>query len=290
MISCQIKKALHTASGPVPLEIDWTIEKGSFTTLYGPSGAGKTTLLRILAGLLRPDSGSIVVDKTTWYNRDSKTFIPPQRRQVGLVFQEYALFPNMTVAENLAFALAKNQHKDAVEELVDIMELQEFLQRKPEQLSGGQKQRVALARALVPKPKILLLDEPLSALDRAMRSKLQDYLLSLHRRYELTTVLVSHDSSEILKTSDTMVVLENGQIVKKGHPSKVLTGQELSGKFQFSGEITSMDLQGFLCIISVLIGNDLVKVVADTSEVQQLQVGDKILVASKAFNPVIKKL
>lgn len=290
MITCQVKKVLDTTAGALQIELDWTIEKGSFTTLYGASGAGKTTILRMLAGLVQPDSGTIKVGESTWFDSDKKTFLSPQKRGVGLVFQDYALFPNMSVQENLAFALTKNQSSDVIDELVEIMELQGFMERKPEQLSGGQRQRVALARSLVPRPEVLLLDEPLSALDRTLRSKLQEYLLTLHRRFGLTTILVSHDSAEILKTSDRMVVLEEGKITKKGHPSKVLVGQELSGKFQFSGEITSIDTQSFLWIISVLIGNDLVKVVADKGEVQQLQVGDKVLVASKAFNPVIKKL
>lgn len=290
MIECQLHKKLEGPNGAMNLAIDWQLAPGTFASLYGVSGAGKTSILRMMAGLLKPDTGSITVNGTTWFDAQKNINLPPQKRRLGFVFQEYALFPNMTVAQNLAFALPKGQAKNIVSELVELMELGDLLERKPDLLSGGQKQRIALARAIVPLPQLLLLDEPLSALDREMRSKLQAYLLTLHNTYQLTTVLVSHDTAEILKTSDRMYLLEGGRIVKEGKPSTLLTGSELSGKFQFTGEIVDLEQQGFLWIVSVLIGRDLVKVVADESEIDSFKVGDRVLVASKAFNPVIKKL
>jgi len=170
------------------------------------------------------------------------------------------------------------------------VELGELKKRKPGSLSGGQRQRVALARVLVQKPEILLLDEPLSALDHEMRFILQGYILQLHREFGLTTLLVSHDISEILKMSDEIIELEQGKIIRQGQPLDIFSHKEVSGKFQFTGEVIGMVKQDFIFIISILIGKDMVKVIADEEEARTLEVGDKVLVASKAFNPVIKKL
>jgi len=196
----------------------------------------------------------------------------------------------MTVKENLEYALDKNQDIGIVKELIEIIELTDLQDRKPETLSGGQKQRIALARALVRQPQILMLDEPLSALDRVMRTKLQDYILHVHRKYNLTTILVSHEMSEIFKLSDQMLVLENGTITRQGTPMDIFTNRHISGKFQFTGEILHIEKEDIIYIISVLIGNNLVKVVADQSEAQQFSIGEKVLVASKAFNPMIEKI
>ena len=158
----------------------------------------------MLSGLLRPDSGIIKVGETIWFDGDKNIDLKPQQRKVGYVFQDYALFPNMSVRQNLEYALRKGQDKAIIGELLQFAELNELEQRKPETLSGGQKQRVALARALVQRPEILILDEPLSALDLKMRIKLQEYLLQVHKRYKLTTILVSHDIGEIVKLSDNV--------------------------------------------------------------------------------------
>jgi molybdate transport system ATP-binding protein len=272
------------------LEIDLKIASGSFVTLYGKSGAGKTTILRMLAGLFTPDRGIIEVNGITWLDTSTGINQPPQKRNVGFVFQDYALFPNMTVKENLLFAGEKGRDQKIVQDLIEINELGDLQHRKPGTLSGGQQQRVALARALVQTPQILMLDEPLSALDNEMRLKLQHYVLEMHREFGLTTVLISHDISEILKMSDIMLVLDQGKITRQGTPAEVLTNKEVSGKFQFTGEVIAMEKQDFIFILSILIGKDLVKVVADESEAKTLNIGDKVLVASKAFNPIIKKL
>jgi molybdate transport system ATP-binding protein len=181
------------------LDLDLTIEKGQFVTLFGESGAGKTSTLRMLSGLLKPDSGTITVGNSTWFDSSRGIDLKPQQRKVGYVFQDYALFPNMTVLQNLEYALQKNQDNGKIRELLEFAELDELQHRSPETLSGGQKQRVALARALVQRPEILILDEPLSALDLKMRIKLQEYLLKVHKTYNLTTILVSHDIGEIVK-------------------------------------------------------------------------------------------
>lgn len=290
MIELSIHKKLMSTSGAMLLQINTSIEKGSFITLYGKSGAGKTSILRILAGLLSPDKGKIIVNSTTWLDTEKSINLSPQKRKIGLVFQDYALFPNMSVKENLEFALNKNVQKNIISELIEIVELGELQNRKPYTLSGGQKQRVALARALVQKPELLLLDEPLSALDNEIRIKLQQYILKVHREYNLTTILVSHDISEILKMSDTILEIDNGKIIKQGTPLEVFTNNEVSGKFQFTGEVIALEKQDFIYIVSILIGKDFVKIIADENEAKKLHIGDKVLVASKAFNPIIKKI
>jgi molybdate transport system ATP-binding protein len=290
MIELSINKKLLSPSGEMALQLTVDIEKGNFVTLYGKSGAGKTSTFRIIAGLLEADEGRIVVNGETWLDTSLGIKLKPQKRKVGFLFQDYALFPNMTVKENLEFATGKSQDGKIIKELVEIMELGELQSRKPETLSGGQKQRVALARSLVQRPKVLLLDEPLSALDMEMRLKLQPYILQVHKDYGLTTILISHDTSEILKMSDLMIVIDEGQIIKQGTPAEVFTHKEVSGKFQFVGEVISMERQDFIFIVSVLIGNELVKVISNESEVESLEIGDKVLVASKAFNPIIKKI
>lgn len=290
MIEFKISKKLQSASGEMTLNLDFRIKENDFVTLYGASGSGKTTTLQILSGLMNPDEGIIKVNNTIWLDNHSKINMPPQKRKIGYVFQDYALFPNMSVRENLTFALEKGQDKTIVDELLQTMELVSLQHQKPNQLSGGQQQRVALARALVRKPDILLLDEPLSAIDTEMRLRLQDYLLEAHRKYKLTTILVSHDISEIYKLSDKVLVIENGIITKQGTPSEVFSSHSNSGKFQFIGEILKIEKENFIYIVSVLIGTNIVKVIAMEEEVRILNVGEKIVVSSKAFNPILTKL
>jgi molybdate transport system ATP-binding protein len=290
MIRLKIKKRLFSAEGEMDLAVDMRVSEGDFVTLFGKSGAGKTTLLRILAGLDAPDEGVITVGEETWYDSAAELNLPPQRRRVGFLFQDYALFPNMTVRKNMEFALDKRHDRSAVDELLRTVGLQELSERLPDTLSGGQKQRVALARALVRRPKILLLDEPLSALDLQMRLKLQDELLDIHRRFGVTTLMVSHDLSEIFKLSDKVFMIENGGIVRSGTPSELFMQDELGGKFRFTGEVLRIEKEGVVHILTLLIGNSIVRVVGTDEEVRGLRSGDRISVASKAFNPIIERL
>ncbi|MGI4869580.1 MAG: ATP-binding cassette domain-containing protein [Janthinobacterium lividum] len=224
MIDFHLHKALHTAAGSRTLDVRLTLPAGELLALSGPSGAGKTTLLRLLAGLTRPDGGFVQVGDETWYNE--KQWLPPQRRPLGFVFQDYALFPNMTVRENLTFA-ATGQPRAAVDELLEWFELTELAERRPAVLSGGQQQRVALARALARRPRLLLLDEPLAALDQPTRLRLQQVLLAAHRQFHLTTILISHDPAEIARLADRVVELDLGQVQHIGPPAAVA---ELSGR------------------------------------------------------------
>lgn len=290
MIHINIEKKLKAAHGDMLLNLDIHIKKGQLVTLYGESGAGKTSTLKILSGLLQAEKGLITVANETWFNSNTKINKTPQKRNIGYVFQDYALFPHMTVVQNLEFALEKNQSKAIIQELLQIIELDALKDRKPDTLSGGQKQRVALARALVQKPEILLLDEPLSALDIKIRLKLQDYLLKVHKKYNLTTILISHDIGEIHKLSDWVFVLKNGVVEKMGTPTEVFINEKLSGKFKFKGEILKIEKEEIVYVISVLIFNDVVKIIAQESEVKNLNPGDKVIVASKAFNPIIYRI
>ncbi|WP_025742002.1 ATP-binding cassette domain-containing protein [Aquimarina pacifica] len=290
MIHIALNKKLMAANGPMILDIDIDIVPGSFTTLYGPSGAGKTSILRMISGLLSVDEGHIIMCNNVWLNTKKGICLKPQQRKIGFVFQDYTLFPNMTVKENLIYALEKGQDTQIVKELIDTIELAELQDRRPDKLSGGQKQRVALARALVRKPEILLLDEPLSALDQSMRIKLQDYILSVHKKYKLTTILISHEISEVIKMSDNVIQLDKGRIHKQGKPLDIFTTKQVSGKFQFSGEVIDIKQEEVIYVVTVLIGTNFVKIIAEENEIKTINIGDTIIVASKAFNPLLQKI
>ncbi len=290
MVELNISKSLVGDEGQIQLNLNESFNDGDIVALYGRSGAGKTSILRIIAGLLTPDSGYISVNGQSWLDIDNGINLSPQKRKVGFVFQDHALFPNMTVRDNLRYALNSKQDITIVRELLDVMELTELANRYPHSLSGGQSQRVALARALVPKPQLLLLDEPLSALDQEMRLRLQDYLLKIHREFQLTTILVSHDISEIYKLSNWVVHIDQGRPVRTGSPQELFLQQRLSGKFQFIGEVLQINSEDVVFVLTIGIDNHVVKVIVDQNTASQLEVGDRVLVVSKAFNPIIQKL
>ncbi|MEX2514013.1 MAG: ATP-binding cassette domain-containing protein [Cyclobacteriaceae bacterium] len=218
MIELELEKSLFGPEGRMKLKVSCFIGKGELVGLYGPSGAGKSSILRMISGLMRPEAGKLRVDGEIWFDQDQKLHLKPQKRNIGMVFQEHSLFPNMTVEENLEFALESGQEQKMVKEMLERVGLEKLAKKRPSVLSGGQKQRLALARAMVRKPKILLLDEPLSALDWSMRNILQQYIVQFHQEYDLTTLLVSHDASEISKMAKRVLVLEGGQFCFDGKP------------------------------------------------------------------------
>jgi len=290
MIHASISKHLHGANGDFLLEASLNIADGEFVALFGASGVGKTTLLRCIAGLEQPEQGSIVVRGETWLDSVARLNLPPQQRRVGYMFQDYALFPNMTVRGNLEFALRKGEDQKRINELLELMALGELQHRKPDSLSGGQKQRVALARALASEPRLLLLDEPFSALDAEMRSRLHDEILRLQKHFGITTVIVSHDVSEVCKLASRVMMMEAGRIVEQGKPIDVFSAGQTSGKFRFTGEILSIEAMDVMLSLTVLVGNQIVRVVAMPDEAAKLLIGERVMLVSKAFNPMVLKL
>lgn len=283
MIEISIEKELLGSLGKMDLCIDLRIDRQSFVALSGQSGSGKTTLLRIIAGLEKA-KGRICVDGEVWL--DQNVYRAPQKRGIGFVFQDYALFPNMSVLENLLFV---KKDKALAEQLLEMTELSELAHRKPATLSGGQKQRVSLCRAMMNRPKLLLMDEPLSALDPSMRTKLQHEILSLHKAFETTTIMVSHDPSEMYKLSSRVVVLSQGKIVQDGDAKSVLLRTQGSQKFSFEGELLDIVKVDVIYVAIVAIGQQIVEVVLDESEAQNLRAGDIVNIGTKAFAPILHK-
>ena len=205
MIEIDVQKSV----GGFKLDVALSLKRGEFVGIMGASGSGKTTLLRIVAGLEKA-TGRIAVGDEVWL--DGKKSLPPQKRFIGFIFQEYALFENMSVLGNLLYV---SKDRALASKLLQIVELEELQDRYPAQLSGGQKQRVALARAMMRRPKLLLLDEPLSALDSTMRLKLQNEIVRLHEEFGTTTLMVSHDRGELLRLSDRIFQMQNGRLIEE---------------------------------------------------------------------------
>ena len=283
MINIKIQKPLFGSNGQMNLDIDLQIQKGDFIALSGLSGSGKTTLLRIIAGL-ETANGKIKIEDDIWL--DDKYSLPPQKRDIGFVFQDYALFPNYTVLENLLYV---NKDINLANHLLNLTELNELKNRYPQTLSGGQKQRVSLCRAMMNRPKILLMDEPLSALDTNMRTKLQNEILTLHKEFETTTIMVSHDPSEIYRLANRVVVLNEGKIINDGLPKDVLLKTSGSAKFSFEGELLDILKVDVIHVAIISIGQQIVEVVIGNDEIKNLKVGDKIRVSTKAFTPVVSQ-
>ena len=216
-------------------DLDLSIGKGEFVSMLGPSGSGKTTLLMMLAGFEKPTKGAILVGGK---RIDS---LPPHKRSMGVVFQNYALFPHMTVAENISFPLkmrgmSRGETVERVSRALDMVQLGAFHERRPIQLSGGQQQRVALARALVFEPEVVLMDEPLGALDKKLREQMQLDIRDIHRRLGLTIVFVTHDQSEALTMSDRIAIFNHGKIEQIGTPAEIYDKPQTQFVAQFIGE------------------------------------------------------
>ena len=284
MISLNIKKELHGSNGVMNLDINLSLQNGEFVALSGVSGSGKTTLLRVLAGL-EEAFGEIIADGEIWLNEKIKK--PIQKRDIGFVFQDYALFPNLSVIDNLLYV---KKDKDLAKQLLSLTDLYELKNRYPNSLSGGQKQRVSLCRALMKRPKILLMDEPLSALDPHMRLKLQDEILTLHKEFKTTTIMVSHDPSEMYKLASRVLVISNRKIIDDGLPKDILLKTQGSQKFSFEGVLLDIIKVDVINIAIVAIGQQIVEVVLSHDEARKLQIGQKVNVSTKAFTPIIKTL
>lgn len=209
------------ATAPIPLDVAFRVEPGELLALVGHSGSGKTTLLRTIAGLWRPETARVAVDGVSWLDTAAQVDLPPHRRRVGVVFQNYALFPHMTAARNVMAAMDAPDLAEAAR-LLDLVNLHGLGDRKPSQLSGGQQQRVAVARALARRPRALLLDEPFSAVDRATREMLHGEIIALRAHLNMPVVLVTHDVNEAQLLADRMVVIEKGRAVRAGTTAEVM--------------------------------------------------------------------
>ena len=284
MINLNIKKELHGSNGVMNLDINLSLQNGEFVALSGVSGSGKTTLLRVLAGL-EEAFGEIIVDGEIWLNEKIKK--PIQKRDIGFVFQDYALFPNLSVIDNLLYV---KKDKDLAKQLLNLTDLYELKNRYPNSLSGGQKQRDRRCRARMKRQKILLMDEPLSALDPHMRLKLQDEILTLHKEFKTTTIMVSHDPSEMYKLASRVLVLKDGKIIDDGLPKDILLKTQGSQKFSFEGELLDIIKVDVINIAIVAIGQQIVEVVISNIEAQNLIIGEKVNVSTNAFSPTIKKI
>ena len=225
---------------PVLNNINLYIRDNEFITLLGPSGCGKTTTLRIIGGFLKPDTGRVI------FNGEDITNLPPNKRQLNTVFQNYALFPNLTIAENIAFGLkikkkSKDYINDKIKYALKLVNLEGYEDRMPQSLSGGQQQRIAIARAIVNEPKVLLLDEPLGALDLKMRQSMQYELIRLKNELGITFIYITHDQEEALTMSDTIVVMNKGNIQQIGTPEDIYNEPKNAFVADFIGESNIID-------------------------------------------------
>lgn len=238
--------------------VSFKVEEGRFYTLLGPSGCGKTTTLRCIAGLEKPNEGEITVSDSTVYSSSSGAFVPPYKREIGMVFQSYAIWPHLTVLENVAFPIRVSSEKVSNDEIrkrvrdaLEQVEMGGLEDRMATQLSGGQQQRLALARALVRRPKVLLLDEPLSNLDAKLRERMRMELRELQRRLRITTLYVTHDQLEALSMSNTIAVMSAGKIVQYGAPREIydqpntkFVAQFIGSTNQISGDLAAQGEEG----------------------------------------------
>ena len=223
-IMLELKNVKKSYDGtPVLTDISLNIEDGEIVSVLGPSGCGKTTLLNLILGIVDSDGGQII------YNGKDITDVPMEKRGFNIVFQDYALFPNLNVYQNITYGLRNNPEissKEEVEDLIRLLGLEEHLNKRIGQLSGGQKQRVALARTMVMKPKILLLDEPLSALDGVIKESIKDRIRTIAEQYNLTTIIVTHDPEEALTLSNRVMIINEGEIAQFGRPEEIIQKPE----------------------------------------------------------------
>ena len=272
------------------LDVTFDLNKGELLSIYGESGAGKTTILRLIAGLDAMHNGHLKNNDTIWFDSSKQINLKPQLRKVGFVFQDNSLFPNMTVLENLEFALKKGQSKSIVFELISSFGIEDLVNRNITSLSGGQQQKVALARVIVQKPSILLLDEPLSAIDDENRHILQDLLLKIHHQYELTTILVSHNVSEIFKLSNKVLKIKAGKIEKSGTPKEIFTSNTNSNQITLIGTVLDLEYINKVYTILIQSNNGIVKQVVSKVEFSQYKIGELIEISLSGFQTSIQKV
>ena len=238
------------------------------------------------------DRGMISHGKEVWFDDTKGISLPPQQRSIGFVFQDFALFPHLTVERNVAFGIKEKRRLNELKDLMSLIGLSGYERYYPAQLSGGQKQRVALIRALARKPDLLLLDEPLSALDWETRRQLQEDLKRITQQFQVTTLYVTHDITEVYKLADYVVVLESGRIVKQGTPEEVFLGKKLSTRIQIVGKVVSIESDSIIAAVNVLHDDQYFKTLIDTEEVDRLnlKVGDDVVIGAKSSDVILFKV
>lgn len=274
------------------LDVTFEIPPGKVIALFGHSGAGKSSVLRLISGLEIADEGMISNGEEIWFDGGKGINLSPQRRSVGIVFQDCALFPHMTVERNVAYGIKEKERLREAKELISLVGLSDYERYYPAQLSGGQKQRVTLARAMARRPDLLLLDEPLSALDWEARMRLQEDLKQIIKRFHTTTLYVTHDVSEVYKLADYVVVLESGRVVKQGTPEEVFLGKKLSTRVQITGKVVGIEYDSIMAAVTVLHAGQFFKTLIDTEEMERLnlRVGDDVVIGAKSSDVILFKI
>jgi len=274
MIKISIEKAIPAIQYKQPLRVNLEIRSGEFVVIYGKSGVGKTSLLRMIAGLLKPDQGIIEVNQQFWFNHSSKVNVPIQKRHLGFVFQDLALFPNMTVMENLLYAANNPKDRNYLQRLLTITDMQALSNRKPASLSGGQQQRLAIIRALASKPSLLLLDEPFSSLDYPLAQQLRTELKVLQAELKFTTLLVSHDPNDIYGEADQLVEIKNGNAYQlRGTPQ-----DPNQPKNKLIGKIIQVYPFQSAFLIEITVNQEILKIPTDPQTAQRYHPDQQILI------------
>ncbi len=267
--SIDLFHSFSTFQGIQKIEANLQIPLGEYVSISGISGSGKTTFLRLISGLIKPQNGTIYWGEQVWHDTKNKQCIPPQERNIGMVFQDYALFPNMNTLDNIIFACKEKVEKKYLQSIVDTLGLDNYLTRYPYQLSGGQQQRVAIARALISKPALLLLDEPFSALDESLKKTVQSFIYEIHQQNSMTTFVVSHQISEIKPYAHRFLQFENEKLLDYHYIEK----KNLS----VQGILISKEMSvSEMSQVTLLYDGKTYQFPFPSSELEKLNIGDKI--------------
>ena len=267
--SIDLFHSFSTLQGIQKIEANLQIPLGEYVSISGISGSGKTTFLRLISGLIQPQNGTICWGEQVWHDTKTKQCIPPQERNIGMVFQDYALFPNMNTLDNIIFACKEKVEKKYLHSILDTLGLDNYLPRYPHQLSGGQQQRVAIARALISKPALLLLDEPFSALDESLKKTIQSFIYEIHKQNSMTTLVVSHQISEIKPYAHRFLQFENEKLLDYHYIEK----KNLS----VQGILISKEMSvSEMSQVTLLYDGKTYQFPFPSSELEKLNIGDKI--------------
>jgi molybdate transport system ATP-binding protein len=267
--SIDLSHSFSTFQGIQKIEANLQIPLGEYVSISGISGSGKTTFLRLISGLIQPQNGTICWGDQVWHDTKNKQCIPPQERNIGMVFQDYALFPNMNTLDNILFACKEMVEKKYLQRIIDTLGLDNYLTRYPHQLSGGQQQRVAIARALISKPALLLLDEPFSALDESLKKTVQSFIYEIHQQNSMTTLVVSHQISEIKPYAHRFLQFENEKLLDY----KYIEKKNLSVQgILISKEMSASEMSQ----VTLLYDGKTYQFPFPSSELEKLNIGDKI--------------